>query len=143
VRQAQEAYSSASKAGGSSYASVTSYLAQVTEAAKDTTLDTWSRSELKAYLDSYGIPTYQGTSTNELRAAARRNAQYFRYGTTSPQGTLYAKLCEAGQWILDQLKVGASSGRAQGQEAAENVKEKISEAKERVVEASEKAHSEL
>lgn len=143
MRQAQEAYSSASKAGGSSYASVTSYLAQATEAAKDTTFDTWSRSELKAYLDSYGIPTYQGTSTNELRAAARRNAQYFRYGTTSPQGTLYAKLREAGQWILDQLKVGASSGRAQGQEAAENVKEKIFEAKERVAEASEKAHSEL
>lgn len=143
VKQAQEAYASASKTGGSSYASATSYLAQATDAAKDTTFDTWSRSELKSYLDSYGIPTYQGTSTNELRAAARRNAQYFRYGTSSPEGTIYARLRETGQWILDQLKIGASSGRAQGQEAAENVKEKVTEAKDKAAEASEKAHSEL
>ncbi|KAJ9191559.1 hypothetical protein DTO164E3_8785 [Paecilomyces variotii] len=147
VKQAQEAYASASKTGGDSYASATSYLAQATDAVKDTTFDTWSRSELKAYLDSYGIPTYQGASTNELRAAARRNAQYFRYGTSSPQGTIYARLRETGQWILDQLKIGASSGRAQGQEAAEkaaeNVKEKVSEAKDKAYEASEKAHSEL
>lgn len=147
VKQAQEAYASASKTGGDSFASATSYLAQATDAVKDTTFDTWSRSELKAYLDSYGIPTYQGASTNELRAAARRNAQYFRYGTSSPQGTIYARLRETGQWILDQLKIGASSGRAQGQEAAEkaaeNVKEKVSEAKDKAYEASEKAHSEL
>lgn len=59
LKQAQNSYSSASKSGGSNYASVTSYLAAATDAAKDTTFDTWSDSELKSYLDSYGIPTYQ------------------------------------------------------------------------------------
>lgn len=55
VEAAQSAYSSASSAGGGSYASATSYLAQATESAKKSTFDTWSESELKAYLDSYGI----------------------------------------------------------------------------------------
>lgn len=132
MKQAQEAYAKASKAGGSNLASATSYMAQATDAAKDTTFDTWSHSDLKAYLDSYGIPVYQGSSVNELRAAARRNAQYFRYGTTSPKGILYTKLQEWSQWVMDQLKIGASSGRAQGQEAAEQARAKASEAAERI-----------
>lgn len=132
IKQAQEAYAKASKAGGANIASATSYMAQATDAVKDTTFDTWSHSELKAYLDSYGIPTYQGSSINELRAAARRNAQYFRYGTTSPQGILYSKLQEWSQWAMDQLKIGALSGRAQGQEAAEKAKAKASEGAEKI-----------
>lgn len=55
VKAAQSAYGSASKAGGDTYASATSYLAQATQAAKDTTFETWTDSELKAYLDSYGV----------------------------------------------------------------------------------------
>ncbi|KAH1948296.1 hypothetical protein KXV69_004558 [Aspergillus fumigatus] len=132
IKQAQEAYAKASKAGGANIASATSYMAQATDAVKDTTFDTWSHSELKAYLDSYGIPTYQGSSINELRAAARRNAQYFRYGTTSPQGILYSKLQEWSRWAMDQLKIGALSGRAQGQEAAEKAKAKASEGAEKI-----------
>lgn len=45
------------------------------------TFDTWSDSELKAYLDRYGINTYQGSTRNELIAMARRNAHAFRYGS--------------------------------------------------------------
>jgi hypothetical protein len=55
VSAAQSAYASASQAGGSSYASVTSYLSKATDAAKSSTFDTWSESELKSYLDSYGV----------------------------------------------------------------------------------------
>lgn len=55
VKAAQNAYASASKTGGGSYASATSYLAQATQAAKDNVFDTWSESELKSYLDSYGV----------------------------------------------------------------------------------------
>lgn len=132
IKQAQGAYAKASKAGGSSMASATSYMAQATDAARDNTFETWSHSDLKNYLDSFGIPVYQGSSLNELRAAARRNAQYFKYGTTSPQGTLVAKLQETAQWLLDQLKIGASSGRAQGQQAVNEVKEKADEAEEAV-----------
>ncbi|OJJ51512.1 hypothetical protein ASPZODRAFT_402579 [Penicilliopsis zonata CBS 506.65] len=132
LKQAQEAYAKASKTGGATLASATAHMAKITDAAKDSTFDTWSHSELKAYLDSYGIPTYQGSSVNELRAAARRNAQYFRYGTSTPQGTIYARLKDNLHWALDQLKIGASSGRAQGQEAAEKVKEKAAEASEQI-----------
>lgn len=44
VSAAQDAYSSASKSSGSAYASVTSYLAKQTDAAKDSVFDTWSES---------------------------------------------------------------------------------------------------
>jgi hypothetical protein len=114
---AQDAYASASKVGGSAYASVTSYLAKQTDAAKDTVFDTWSESgkkkipappffilirdcnsdtrkqtELKYYLDSYGFDVPQGSTKNQLIAWARTQRTYFRYGTTTPQGTLWAKL---------------------------------------------------
>lgn len=128
MKQAQDAYSKASKAGGQNLASATSYMAQATQSAKDDTFDTWSHSELKAYLDSFGIPVYQGSNANELKATARRNSQYFKYGTTSSQGTLYAKFQDTYQWLLDQLKIGASSGRVQGQEVAEKAKDRSSEA---------------
>lgn len=129
VKQAQDAYTRASKAGGASYATVTSYLAKATEAARDTTFESWSESELKKYLDSYGIPTYQGSNINGLRAAARRNAQYFYYGTTTPQGTILARLRESGQWLLDQLRLGASSGRArQETTGTSKIKEKVAQA---------------
>lgn len=55
VKAAQSAYDSASKAGSGQYASATSYLAAATQAVKGNVFDTWSESELKAYLDSYGV----------------------------------------------------------------------------------------
>lgn len=124
VKQAKDSYIKASKAGGEQYASATANIAKATGSAKDTTFEEWSQSDIKKYLDSYGVPTYQGSSINELRAAARRHATYFKYGTTNPQDTIYAKFMETVYWALEQLKLGASSGRAQGQEAAEKVREK-------------------
>jgi hypothetical protein len=132
AKHAKDAYIKASKAGGEQYASATSNIAVATGAAKDTTFDSWTHSELKKYLDSYGIPVYQGSSINELRAAARRHATYFKYGTNTPQGTIYAKIMETVNWILDQVKLGASSGRAQGQEAAEKVREKAAEQSQKI-----------
>jgi len=55
VSAAQSAYSSASSAGGAQFASATSYLSQATASARKNVFETWSESELKAYLDSYGI----------------------------------------------------------------------------------------
>lgn len=55
VSAAQAAYASASSTGGSSYASVTSYLAKATDSVKHAAFENWSESELKSYLDSYGI----------------------------------------------------------------------------------------
>jgi len=127
VKSAQDQYSSASKAGGSNYASVTSYLASSTAAAKDSTFDTWSDSELKSYLDSYGVSTYQGTTTNELRALARKNAQYFRYGTNAPGASIFQSIQNGFSWVFNQLSIGASKGRdetsRQGQKAADAASE--------------------
>lgn len=61
VSAAQDSYASASSSGGTAYASVTSYLAKQTDAAKDSAFDTWSESELKNYLDSYGFHPPQGS----------------------------------------------------------------------------------
>lgn len=143
LKQAQDSYSSASKSGGSNYASVTSYLAKSTDAVKDNTFDTWSDSELKSYLDSYGIKTYQGSNTNELKALARRNAQYFRHGTNTPGAGIFAQIQNGAQWVLNQLKIGAASGRKeasyQGEKAVDGAKEagttathRAGEAKQRV-----------
>lgn len=132
VKEAQQQYAKASKSGGSAYASATSRLAKATDAAKKDTFDTWTESDLKKYLDSYGIPVYQGSNINDLRAAVRRNAQYFHYGTSTPSGTILARLQEGAYWLFDQLKLGASSGRAQGQEAADAVREKTAQASEKV-----------
>lgn len=112
LKQVQDSYASASKTGGSGYASVTSYLAQQTDAAKDTAFDTWSDSDLKSYLDSYGIPNYQGSTTNELRAQAKKQANYFRYGTTTPTGTIYERIKGGVQWVLGQIQGTAASATA-------------------------------
>ncbi|KAJ8061174.1 hypothetical protein OCU04_010247 [Sclerotinia nivalis] len=143
VRAAQDSYSSASKASGDTYASVTSYLAKQTDAAKDATFETWSDSDLKAYLDSYGVPVPQGSTKNELVAYVRNQANYFKYGTTTPQGTLWAKLSNGAQWVMDQLSIGAASGRKQaayqGEKAADAVKEGATYATNRAGEAAQKA----
>ncbi|CAK7201761.1 hypothetical protein SEUCBS139899_004475 [Sporothrix eucalyptigena] len=104
-------YNSASKAGGQQYATATSFLSKATQTAKDNVFDTWSESEIKAYLDSYGIPAPQGSTVNELRAFARQQATYFRYGTTTPTGTLFAKASEgfwnSVDWVKAQLQIGS------------------------------------
>ncbi|KAK9419872.1 putative Meiotic sister chromatid recombination protein 1 [Seiridium unicorne] len=125
VSAAQSAYASASSAGGSSYASVTSYLSKATDAAKSSTFDTWTESELKAYLDSYGIPVPQGSKINELRAYARKQSTYFKYGTSGPTDTAYAKLTEAVkggyQWVLDQVIGGSEAAKQQAKKSKDEL----------------------
>ena len=118
VKQAQDAYASASQSGGRSYASVTSYLASATDTVKDSTFDTWSQSDLKDYLDTYGIPTYQGSNMNELKAEAKKQATYFRHGTSTPQGTIFERVKDGFSWMMQQLRLGAAQGRVQGEEVA-------------------------
>jgi len=144
---AQDAYSEASKTGGDSYASVTSYLAKQTDSAKDSVFDTWSESELKNYLDSYGFKVPQGSTKNELVAWARSQRNYFQYGTTTPQGTLWVKLQRSAQWVLDQLSIGAAAGRKQAsyqaEKAGDSVKEGATYASNRAGEAGQKAYDKV
>lgn len=113
LKQAQDSYSSASKSGGTAYASVTNYLAKQTDSAKDSVFDTWSDSDLKDYLDSYGVQNYQGSTTNELRAEAKKQYNYFKYGTSSPSGTIFAQLSNGIQWVFNLIKPSVSSASAQ------------------------------
>ncbi len=143
VRAAQEQYVQASASGGSAYATITSYLAKQTDVAKANAFDTWSDSELKAYLDSYGVPVPQGTKTNELKAHARNQANYFRYGTTTPHGTLWAKLRENAMWAYNQVVAGAAKGKqvaeTEGNKGANRAEEAATYAKDRAYEEKEKA----
>ncbi|KAK3337869.1 putative MSC1 protein [Neurospora tetraspora] len=123
----QDGYASASAAGGDSYASITSYLAKATDSAKAQTFETWSDSDLKAYLDSYGVPVPQGSTLNELRALARRQWTYFKYGTSTPTETVFAKIGESAKagwdWVLGQLHIGADAAQKQAIKAGDKVKE--------------------
>lgn len=143
VSAAQKYYAEASKSSGPAYASVTSYLAKQTDSAKDTAFDTWSDSDLKAYLDTYGVPVPQGSTSNQLKAWARNQSNYFRYGTTTPQGTLWVKLQQGAQWVMNQLSIGAAAGRKQasyqGQKAADYAQEAATTAVNRAQEAAQKA----
>jgi len=120
VKAAQGAYASASSAGGQSYASATNYLAKATDTAKASTFDTWSESDLKAYLDSYGIPVPQGSTLNELRALARRQWTYFKYGTSTPSETVLAKIRENAKatwdWVMTQLNIGTEAAHKKAAE---------------------------
>ena len=109
VKSAQENYASVSKKGGNNYASVTNYLAKQTDSAKATVFDTWSDSDLKDYLDSYGVSNYQGSNTNELRALAKKQYNYFKYGSSSPPGTIFGQLQNGFNWLLSQVRPAASS----------------------------------
>jgi Putative nuclear envelope organisation protein len=141
---AQSYYSQASKSGGKAYASVTSYLAKHTDAVKGSAFETWSDSELKAYLDTYGVPVPQSSTKNQLQAYARNQANYFRYGTTTPQATLWAKLSESAQWVIYQLRIGAAAGKKQAayeaEKATDRVKEGSTYATNRDSEAQKAAH---
>ncbi|KAI5800961.1 hypothetical protein FPQ18DRAFT_252646 [Pyronema domesticum] len=139
----QEASASAASAASHAYASITSALAQATEAAKDASFDTWSNSDLKSYLDTYGIKTYQGTTRNELIAMARRNAHYFRYG--SDDMGVWGQVKNAAGYVQNTIssllgygtKVAQKAGdRAyeSAQVAADAAKEKATQAKHRVQE---------
>lgn len=118
VKQAQDAYASASKTGGTDFASVTSYLSSQTDAAKDTTFDTWSESDVKHYLDSYGVKNYQGSNLNELRAEARKQYNYFKYGTSTPPGTIFERIKGGLQWVFGQAQGSAQSGSATASKSA-------------------------
>jgi len=130
---AQSAYSSASKTGGANFAAATNYLSDLAGSAKKDAFDSWSETELKAYLDSYGIPVPQGSKIEELKAEARKQSNYFRYGTTSPGGTVLAQLEQTFQdgwnWVSKQLKLGGIAAEEQAAKASAEASAKAKAAK--------------
>lgn len=134
VSAAQSAYASAYSAGGTNYASATSYLTSATNAVKQGAFETWTESDLKAYLDGYGVPVPQGSKVEELRALARKQSTYFRYGTSSPSGTLFAKIEEAANngwnWISSQLSFGSKVAQDKAAQAETEAKKAAKDARQ-------------
>jgi len=127
------------------YASVTSALAQATAAAKDATFETWSDSDLKAYLDTYNIKTYQGSTRNEMIAMARRNAHYFRYGSHDQgvMGQLQAAVSYVQNRISGLFGMGSKQAQKAGDRAYESAQTAADAAKEKVTQAKHRANEEL
>lgn len=90
---------------------------------------TWTATELYVFhqaltnLSKLTIfqPVPQGSKTNELRALARRQWTYFKYGTSSPSETIFAKIGENAKatwdWVMDQLSIGSEAARKKAQES--------------------------
>ena len=78
-------------------------------------------------MSSQSVP--QGSKLNELRAYARKQSTYFRYGTTTPSETLFAKVSEGVQdtweWVKSQLNLGADSAKKTAQDAKQKAKEEL------------------
>ncbi|OAX84257.1 hypothetical protein ACJ72_01372 [Emergomyces africanus] len=133
LRKAKLAYDHASKTGGADFAAVTNYLAKQAAMTKRAAFDTWSQVDLEKYLESYGLKGYSSWDINRLRAEAQRNADFFRYGERRQEATLISRAKGGVQWVMDQLKIGALSGRREGQKAADAIREKSSHTAKLVV----------
>ena len=63
----------------------------------------------------YNQPIPQGSTLNELKAEARKQSTYFKYGTTTPAETAFAKISEnvknAYQWVVGQLSAGSEAAK--------------------------------
>ncbi|KAF8420594.1 putative stress response protein ish1 [Tirmania nivea] len=162
LKQAQKAYDEAKSSGGSAYASVTSAMAKATDSVRQNSFERWSDSDLKNYLDSYGIKTYQGTTRNEMLAKARRAQHLFWYGTATPTETMYEKVKNGAGWLYNRvaMTLGFAGEKAEGaadsaresaqyvydrgaeksQEAKQGVKDKAKDTYDRAYEEGQKAY---
>ncbi|KJZ68968.1 hypothetical protein HIM_11641 [Hirsutella minnesotensis 3608] len=80
------------------------------------------------------VPVPQGSTTEELKALARKQSTYFRYGTSSPPETFFAKLGESARdgwnWDSHQLNLGGQAAKekvAEAQTSAEAKAKKVRE----------------
>jgi hypothetical protein len=70
-------------------------------------------------------PVPQGSTANELRAYARRQYTFFKYGTSTPSGTILAKVEDglkgAFDWAARQLNLGSDAAQQKVKEAENNL----------------------
>ncbi|KAK9244927.1 hypothetical protein V1506DRAFT_539708 [Lipomyces tetrasporus] len=119
--KAGEYFNSMKQEGGERYNLALSTLQEWYNSGKDLAFDTWSDSDLKAYLDTYGVPVYQGTTRNELIAAARRHTKLFRHGA-NPEGW-YETFGKANEY----LKHGFWSAASGTKKLSEKVQQQVSD----------------
>lgn len=73
--------------------------------------ETWSDSDLKEFLDSYGIPVPQPSTRDKLVAAARRNARLAGLRTREAQASLSAAAAAATHTLAEKLLESWSDSR--------------------------------
>ncbi|TQW04663.1 DDHD domain protein [Cordyceps javanica] len=134
VKTAQAAYAKAEKKGGEGYEAAKKYGAELSSEVKDNAFEAWSESDLKAYLDSYGVPVPQSSSLDELKALARKQWTYFKYGTTTPHGTLLAQvegaLASGLSWLQKQIRAGSEAAKEKAGEADTAARKKAAKVQE-------------
>lgn len=134
VKAAQSGYAKAEKKGGEEYETAKKYGTELSNDAKDKIFEAWSESDIKAYLDSYGVPVPQGSKLDELKALARKQWTYFKYGTTTPQGTLLAQvedvLANGLSWLQKQIRVGSEAAKEKAGEADTATRKKAAKMQE-------------
>ncbi|KAM3517951.1 hypothetical protein NHJ13051_008561 [Beauveria bassiana] len=134
VKTAQSAYAKAEKKGGEEYEAAKKYGTELSNDAKDKTFEAWSESDLKAYLDSYGVPVPQGSKLDELKALTRKQWTYFKYGTTTPHGTLFAQvedvLANGLSWLQKQIRAGSEAAKEKAGEADAAARKKAAKVQE-------------
>lgn len=139
IASAKKNYASASSKGGDAWASLTAQGAKATGYL----FDTWSDSDLKSFLDSYGVPVPQGSKRNELIAAARRNSRYFSQGPDWFNEGFIAQIQDYAYQGIEYIKdfIAGTSGSAynMGQKAGDAAKEQATVGKHRAQEATQKA----
>jgi hypothetical protein len=139
ISSAKKQYASASAKGGKEWEALTAKGAKATAYL----FDQWSDSDLKSFLDSYGVPVPQGSKRNELIAAARRNSRYFTQGPDWYSTGLIAQIQSYYNQGVGYIKdfIAGASGAAYnaGEKAGDAVKEQATIAKDRVQEATQKA----
>lgn len=134
VEAAQSAYAKAEKKGGEDYDAAKKYASELSADAKHSAFESWSASDLKAYLDSYGVAVPQGSKIDELKALARKQSTYFKYGTNSPHGTLLAQVEDAlssgWNWISKQINAGSEAAKEKAAEAGESARKNAAKVNE-------------
>ena len=139
IASAKKKYASASAKGGDTWSSLTARGAKATGYL----FDTWSDSDLKSFLDSYGVPVPQGSKRNDLIAAARRNSRYFTQGPDWFKTGFVAQVQNYAYQGIDYIKnfIAGVFGSAYnaGQKAGDTAKEQATIGKHRAQEATKKA----
>ncbi|ATY66293.1 Stress-responsive Ish1 [Cordyceps militaris] len=134
VKTAQSAYAKAEKKGGEEYEAAKKYGTELSSEAKDKVFEAWSESDLKAYLDSYGIPVPQGSKADQMKALARKQWTFFKYGTTTPHGTLLAQvediLANGLSWLQKQIRAGSEAAKEKVGEADAAARKKAAKVQE-------------
>lgn len=134
VKNAQSAYAKAEKKGGEEYEAAKAYGSELSTEAKEKAFEYWSASDLKAYLDSYGVPVPQGSKVDELKALARKQWTFFKYGTSSPQGTLLAQvegaITSGLSWLQKQIRIGSEAAKDKAAEADASVRKNAAKVQE-------------